>query len=193
MAKAVARLAVPDWEEGAATSGATPLLLSSGGIDALLEVWPVSEGFQSQNVPRALMLDAEKRVCARSPIGRSAGATASAQTTQVSRLSRTAEPTPDRRGLAGLESDITARRPAASRSRCRRGRGNGRGARHGAGAGSECADLHQAPAGDRGGDGAPAERAAGGKPAPTGSAHQRTLDDLRILVNQRQKHPGRSL
>ena len=78
MAKAVARLAVLDWE-GVGDEQGEPLALSSSGIDALLEVWPVFEAFQSQYVARGLMLDAEKNVFAPSPTGASAGATATAR------------------------------------------------------------------------------------------------------------------
>ena len=49
------------------------------GIDALLEVWPVFEAFQTQYVAKGLILDAEKNVSAPSPTGPSAGATATAR------------------------------------------------------------------------------------------------------------------
>jgi hypothetical protein len=82
MAKAVARLAVLDWE-GVGDEQGEPLPLSPAGVDALLEVWPVFEAFQSQYVARGLMLDAEKNVSAPSPTGPTAGATAIAQPVQV--------------------------------------------------------------------------------------------------------------
>ncbi|MBB1499478.1 hypothetical protein [Paracoccus sp. MC1862] len=82
MAKAVARLAVLDWE-GVGDEKGEPLLLTPEGIDALLEVWPAFEAFQSQYVARGLMLDAEKNVSAPSPTGPSAGATATARPAQV--------------------------------------------------------------------------------------------------------------
>ena len=44
------------------------------GIDALLEIWPVFEAFQTQYVAKGLILDAEKNVFAPSPSGPSAGA-----------------------------------------------------------------------------------------------------------------------
>lgn len=78
MAKAVARLAVLDWE-GVGDEQGEPLSLSPPGIDALLEVWPVFEAFQSQYVARGLMLDQEKNVSAPSPTGPSAGAKATAR------------------------------------------------------------------------------------------------------------------
>lgn len=82
MAKAVARLAVLDWK-GVGDELGEPLPLSAAGIDALLDVWPVFEAFQSQYVARGLMLDAEKNVSAPSPTGPSAGATATAQPVQA--------------------------------------------------------------------------------------------------------------
>jgi len=74
MAKAVARRAVLDWEGvGDDTGNIVPVTLE--GIDALLEIWPVFEAFQTQYVARGLILDAEKNVSAPSPTGPSAGAT----------------------------------------------------------------------------------------------------------------------
>ncbi|TCO67882.1 hypothetical protein EV655_1392 [Rhodovulum euryhalinum] len=61
MAKAVARLAILEWE-GVGDDNGDPLPLSPAGIDALLEVWPVFEAFQAQYVARGLMLDQEKRL-----------------------------------------------------------------------------------------------------------------------------------
>jgi hypothetical protein len=49
------------------------------GIDALLEIWPVFEAFQTRYVARGLLLDAEKNVSAPLPTGPSAGATAIAK------------------------------------------------------------------------------------------------------------------
>ncbi|MBB1492523.1 hypothetical protein H5395_13470 [Paracoccus sp. MC1854] len=82
MAKAVARLAILEWE-GVGDEHGEPLPLSPDGIDALLEVWPVFEAFQSQYVARGLMLDAEKNVSAPSPTGPTAGATATAEPAQA--------------------------------------------------------------------------------------------------------------
>ena len=78
MAKAVARRAVLNWEGvGDAAGDAVPV--SPEGIDALLEIWPVFEAFQTQYVAKGLILDAEKNVSAPLPNGRSVGATATAQ------------------------------------------------------------------------------------------------------------------
>ena len=76
-AKAIARIAVSDWE-GVGDAEGTPVPISPEGIDALLEVWPIFEVFQAAYVAHGLLLDAEKNVSAPSPTGTSAGATATA-------------------------------------------------------------------------------------------------------------------
>jgi hypothetical protein len=73
MAKAVARRAVLDWE-GVGDHAGEPVAVTPEGIDALLEIWPVFEAFQTQYVARGLILDAEKNVSAPLPSGPSAGA-----------------------------------------------------------------------------------------------------------------------
>ena len=78
MAKAVARRAVMDWE-GVGNEAGDAVPVSPEGIDALLEIWPVFEAFQTQYVAKGLVLDAEKNVSASSPNGPSAGATATAR------------------------------------------------------------------------------------------------------------------
>jgi hypothetical protein len=78
MAKAVARRAVLDWE-GVGDDAGNLVPVSREGIDALLEIWPVFEAFQTQYVARGLLLDAEKNVSAPLPNGPSAGATATAR------------------------------------------------------------------------------------------------------------------
>jgi hypothetical protein len=87
MAKAVARRAVLDWE-GVGDDAGNLLPVSPEGIDALLEIWPVFEAFQTQYVARGLILDAEKNVSAPLPTGPSAGATATAP--RVSGTAKTA-------------------------------------------------------------------------------------------------------
>ena len=86
MAKAVARRAVLDWE-GVGDAAGNVVPVSPEGIDALLEIWPVFEAFQTRYVAKGLILDAEKNVSAPSPTGPSAGATGIAQ------LARRAAPT----------------------------------------------------------------------------------------------------
>ena len=77
MAKAVARRAVLDWE-GVGDAAGDAVAVSPEGIDALLEIWPVFEAFQTQYVAKGLILDAEKNVSAPLPNGPSVGATATA-------------------------------------------------------------------------------------------------------------------
>ena len=78
MAKAVARRAVLDWE-GVGDDAGDVVLVSPECIDALMEIWPVFEAFQTQYVAKGLILDAEKNVSAPSPNGPSAGAIATAR------------------------------------------------------------------------------------------------------------------
>ena len=78
MAKAVARRAVLDWE-GVGDDAGDPVPVSPEGIDAMLEIWPVFEAFQTQYVAKGLILDAEKNVSAPSPTGPSAVATGTAR------------------------------------------------------------------------------------------------------------------
>ena len=78
MAKAVARRAVLDWE-GVGDDAGNVVPITSEGIDALLEIWPVFEAFQTQYVAKGLILDAEKNVSAPLPSGPSAGAIGTAR------------------------------------------------------------------------------------------------------------------
>ena len=78
MAKAVARRAVLDWE-GVGDAMGIIVPVTPEGIDALLEVWPVFEAFQTMYVAKGLILDAEKNVSAPSPTGPSAVATDTAR------------------------------------------------------------------------------------------------------------------
>lgn len=59
VAKAVARIVVKDWE-GVGDEDGQPLPLTPEGIDALLELWPIFEAFQTKYIAGALILDAEK-------------------------------------------------------------------------------------------------------------------------------------
>ena len=61
VAKAVARIVVKDWE-GVGDAEDKPLPLKFDGIDALLEIWPIFEAFQTRYIAGALILDAEKNV-----------------------------------------------------------------------------------------------------------------------------------
>ena len=87
MAKAVARRAILDWD-GVGDENGTVIAVTPEGIDALREIWPVFEAFQTKYVAKGLILDAEKNVSAPSPSGPSAGATAIAP--RVSGAAKTA-------------------------------------------------------------------------------------------------------
>jgi hypothetical protein len=57
--KALARLAVLDWEGvGDAAGNATPL--TPEGIDALIDLWPIASAFESAYLGPALLLNEEK-------------------------------------------------------------------------------------------------------------------------------------
>ncbi|MET3791770.1 hypothetical protein [Aquamicrobium terrae] len=78
MAKAVARRVVTDWEGVGDVTG-KPVAVTPDGIDALLDIWPVFEVFQTRCLAPHLMLEAEKNVSSPSPNGTSAGAKATAR------------------------------------------------------------------------------------------------------------------
>jgi len=61
VAKAVARIVVKDWD-GVGDEEGESLPLTPEGIDALLELWPIFEAFQTRYIAGALILDAEKNV-----------------------------------------------------------------------------------------------------------------------------------
>lgn len=61
VAKAVAKITVKDWE-GVGDEEGAPLPLTPEGIDALLELWPIFEAFQTHYIAGALILGAEKNV-----------------------------------------------------------------------------------------------------------------------------------
>jgi hypothetical protein len=77
-AKALARNAVLDWE-GVGNAEGNIISVSPEGIDALLDVWPLFEAFQTKYVTKGLVLDAEKNVSAPLPSGSSAGVTDTAK------------------------------------------------------------------------------------------------------------------
>ena len=59
VAKAVARIVVKNWE-GVGDEDGAPMAISHDGIDALLELWPIFEAFQTKYIAGALILNAEK-------------------------------------------------------------------------------------------------------------------------------------
>jgi hypothetical protein len=52
---------VKNWE-GVGDEEGKPLAVTPAGIEALLEVWPIFEAFQTKYIAGALILDAEKNV-----------------------------------------------------------------------------------------------------------------------------------
>jgi hypothetical protein len=85
MAKALARSAILDWE-GIGDAEGESLPVSPEAIDALLDIWPIFEAFQSLYVAKGLLLDAEKNASSPVPSGSSVGATATAQPVDPSAL-----------------------------------------------------------------------------------------------------------
>ena len=78
MAKAVARRVVTGWE-GVGDAEGNPVSVTPEGIDALLDIWPVFEAFQTRCLAPHLMLDAEKNASSPSQTGTSVGATPTAR------------------------------------------------------------------------------------------------------------------
>jgi len=72
-AKALARNTTLDWE-GLGDADGNTIPVSPEGIDALLDVWPLFEAFQTKYVAKGLVLDAEKNGSPPLPSGSSAGA-----------------------------------------------------------------------------------------------------------------------
>ena len=78
VAKAVARIVVKDWD-GVGDARGTPLAVTPEGIDALLEIWPIFEAFQTKYIAGGLILEQEKNVSPLLPTGSSAGAVTTAK------------------------------------------------------------------------------------------------------------------
>jgi len=72
-AKALAHNATLDWD-GVGDAEGNIIPVSPEGIDALLDVWPLFEAFQTKYVAKGLVLDQEKNVSSPLPNGSSAGA-----------------------------------------------------------------------------------------------------------------------
>lgn len=82
-ARALARRALLDWE-GVGDAEGEPLPVTPEGVDALLDIFPIFDAFQTKYVGKGLMLDAEGNVSAPLPTGTSAGAIATAPPATVS-------------------------------------------------------------------------------------------------------------
>jgi hypothetical protein len=76
-AKALARNTVAKWD-GVGDVDGNVIPVSPEGINALLDVWPLFETFQTDYVAKGLVLDQEKNVSAPLPNGSSAGARSTA-------------------------------------------------------------------------------------------------------------------
>lgn len=77
-AKAIAARAIVDWE-GVGDADGAPIPVSPEAIDALLDLWPIFEKFQTAYVAKGLELEAEKNASPPSPNGSSMGATDTAR------------------------------------------------------------------------------------------------------------------
>ena len=77
-AKALARRAIRTREGGGDAAG-QPIPVTPEGIDALLDIWPVFEAFQTRCLAPHLMLEQEKNASSPLPTGTSAGAAATAR------------------------------------------------------------------------------------------------------------------
>ena len=78
MAKAVARIAIQDWK-GVGDDNGFSIPVTPEGINALLDIWPIFEAFQTRYVARAMVLDAEKNASPLLPTGSSEGAETTAK------------------------------------------------------------------------------------------------------------------
>ena len=90
-AKALARNVITDWE-GVGDSDGNVIPVNPEGIDALLDVWPLFEVFQTDYVAKGLVMDQEKNVSAPLPIGSSAGARNTARAANPTKAASPAGP-----------------------------------------------------------------------------------------------------
>lgn len=74
-ARALARRALLDWE-GVGDADGNPIPVTPEGIDALLDIFPIFDAFQSNYVGKGLLLGAEGNASSPLPSGPSAGARA---------------------------------------------------------------------------------------------------------------------
>jgi hypothetical protein len=77
LVKALARLGIQDWQ-GVGDADGEPAPLTSSGVDALLDLWPMAEAFERLYLGPALLLDDEKNAFAPAPNGTSAAGPATA-------------------------------------------------------------------------------------------------------------------
>ena len=72
-ALALARLAIVEWE-GVGDAKGNPVEPGPETIPALMDIWPIFEGFQTRYVQKGLLLEQEKNASAPSQPGSGAGA-----------------------------------------------------------------------------------------------------------------------
>ena len=77
-AKALAKVAILDWE-GVGDADGQPIDPGPEAIDALLDLWPLFEAFQTGYVAKGLLLEQEKNASSPLPNGPSVGATDTAK------------------------------------------------------------------------------------------------------------------
>ncbi len=82
-ARALARVAILDWE-GVGDAEGNVIPISPEAIDALLDLWPLFEAFQTGYVAKGLLLEQEKNASAPFPTGSSAGAKDTARPARAS-------------------------------------------------------------------------------------------------------------
>ncbi len=82
-ARALARVAILDWE-GVGDAKGNPIPVGPEAIDALLDLWPLFEAFQTGYVAKGLLLEQEKNASAPLPTGPSAGARDTARPARAS-------------------------------------------------------------------------------------------------------------
>ena len=71
LVKALGRLGIQAWD-GIGDAEGEPLPVTTEGVDALLDLWPIAEAFERLYLGPALLLDDEKNAFAPAPNGTSA-------------------------------------------------------------------------------------------------------------------------
>jgi hypothetical protein len=110
-AKAIAKRAILDWEGVGDLDGA-PVSVTPDGVDALLDIWPIFEAFQTAYVAKGLELEAEKTPQRPCRMGLWRGRWLLRQMRRgLPRLPASPKRAAKSRGLAGLGSLATHGRP----------------------------------------------------------------------------------
>ena len=93
--KAVARRVILDWE-GVGDADGTAIAPTPERIDALLDLYPLFQAWETHYVGKGLALELEKNASAPSPSGTSAGASATAQRARAQTEAAAAAPSAPR-------------------------------------------------------------------------------------------------